>query len=158
MIRRAAPTRRRSGCLNGVRPRRPEQFCCVRAASTGLQRCLNGVRPRRPEQSDWPQPRSALLQRLNGVRPRRPEQWTWAGQEHSGPLVSMESGLEDRNNGPAAPEAAVKNAGLNGVRPRRPEQFPPRRRNHRLRGPVSMESGLEDRNNHFNKLGYRLPS
>ena len=61
--------------------------------------------------------------RLNGVRPRRPEQsevaeriGDWLG------FVSMESGLEDRNN------LAV---GVGIV----------------IAGVVSMESGLEDRNN-----------
>ena len=60
---------------------------------------------------------------LNGVRPRRPEQY-----DHQQDLarilaaVSMESGLEGRNNPTAAPSTAMTPASLNGVRPRRPEQ------------------------------------
>ena len=59
---------------------------------------LNGVRPRRPEQSVgclanlW----SCLC--LNGVRPRRPEQYMTAILDEVKIIVSMESGLEDRNN------------------------------------------------------------
>ena len=36
--------------------------------------------------------------------------------------VSMESGLEDRNNYDCITEAPLREEGLNGVRPRRPEQ------------------------------------
>ena len=60
--------------------------------------------------------------------------------------VSMESGLEDRNNRAARRRGIKLHSRLNGVRPRRPEQF-------RVENPptvtitVSMESGLEDRNN-----------
>ena len=35
---------------------------------------------------------------LNGVRPRRPEQFPQQNAIHQHQLVSMESGLEDRNN------------------------------------------------------------
>ena len=38
-------------CLNGVRPRRPEQWSCSASARSAAAR-LNGVRPRRPEQSE----------------------------------------------------------------------------------------------------------
>ena len=60
---------------------------------------------------------------LNGVRPRRPEQSDGTVVEAE-PVetVSMESGLEDRNNGAELRDDCVKLV-------------------------VSMESGLEDRNN-----------
>ena len=62
---------------------------------------LNGVRPRRPEQSisgRHDQPRKKPVS-LNGVRPRRPEQWFFTQTDEGRALwVSMESGLEDRNN------------------------------------------------------------
>ena len=35
---------------------------------------------------------------LNGVRPRRPEQYAELAYDIEGQRVSMESGLEDRNN------------------------------------------------------------
>ena len=60
---------------------------------------------------------------LNGVRPRRPEQFLYIGDNCLQLFcVSMESGLEDRNN----IRSFIKN-----------------RKSLR----VSMESGLEDRNN-----------
>ena len=59
---------------------------------------------------------------LNGVRPRRPEQCGWLQSGETREHVSMESGLEDRNN-------AFFTKGLNCIYV------------------VSMESGLEDRNN-----------
>ena len=61
--------------------------------------------------------------------------------------VSMESGLEDRNNPLYDVSAEGRTACLNGVRPRRPEQSHPRPRNSHAKPGVSMESGLEDRNN-----------
>ena len=64
-----------------------------------------------------------------------------------GRQVSMESGLEDRNNYGHAGAAARSLPCLNGVRPRRPEQLGDRRSERLPRRPVSMESGLEDRNN-----------
>ena len=61
---------------------------------------------------------------LNGVRPRRPEQFgQWREQREQGRWVSMESGLEDRNNIPPSSPNYPGNHRLNGVRPRRPEQF-----------------------------------
>ena len=61
--------------------------------------------------------------RLNGVRPRRPEQYGQPVPGGSGvTTVSMESGLEDRNNNCTATHSSRKGGGLNGVRPRRPEQ------------------------------------
>ena len=87
---------------------------------------LNGVRPRRPEQ--WGK-RFAVRRLgfcLNGVRPRRPEQYLEA-RITAGQLdpVSMESGLEDRNNKANATvrRSSSLPARLNGVRPRRPEQW-----------------------------------
>ena len=68
----------------------------------------------------WPEQAEAI--RLNGVRPRRPEQCQPPTRADAPGDVSMESGLEDRNN-----------RGLPvGIDPR---------------AIVSMESGLEDRNN-----------
>ena len=111
--------------LNGVRPRRPEQFGCAIKSGLGLAG-LNGVRPRRPEQSA-PQSRpGASRQRcLNGVRPRRPEQLG----------VSLATG-----GGGAC---------LNGVRPRRPEQSGRVSHCCTCDFSVSMESGLEGRNNTY---------
>ncbi len=59
---------------------------------------------------------------LNGVRPRRPEQYGRRENLRRGERVSMESGLEDRNN---LIERHIRSS----------FRF------------VSMESGLEDRNN-----------
>ena len=60
---------------------------------------------------------------LNGVRPRRPEQFHLATHERLTQIrVSMESGLEGRNNG--AQQSMSESV-----------------------GDVSMESGLEGRNN-----------
>ena len=44
------------------------------------------------------------------------------GLDDLGYLVSMESGLEDRNNFILDEQRLVGSGGLNGVRPRRPEQ------------------------------------
>ena len=86
--------------------------------------CLNGVRPRRPEQlvGDWFALGGGVVG-LNGVRPRRPEQF--GGSSTISVLrwrVSMESGLEDRNNRHSYWELRGSGHCLNGVRPRRPEQ------------------------------------
>ena len=61
--------------------------------------------------------------------------------------VSMESGLEGRNNGMYLPMTITNVIGLNGVRPRRPEQCIVQNTNHCGVHMVSMESGLEGRNN-----------
>ena len=84
--------------LNGVRPRWPEQLILTPPKPTSNKPCLNGVRPRWPEQFH--------------VRQR-------GGHRHS---VSMESGLDGRNNLVVLHSA-------------------------RLRVHVSMESGLDGRNN-----------
>ena len=84
---------------------------------------------------------------LNGVRPRRPEQYAThvhvegnlyvsmeSGLEGRNNLgvwtitmpgweVSMESGLEGRNNPTRSSPTPWKEPRLNGVRPRRPEQL-----------------------------------
>ena len=78
------------------------------------------------DRNNWPLGIRLLrgLLRLNGVRPRRPEQWVAAAVGFPRVLdVSMESGLEDRNNLHFQEVVA--------------EQL----------NEVSMESGLEDRNN-----------
>ena len=62
-------------------------------------------------------------------------------------IVSMESGLEDRNNNLISLFPFVENDCLNGVRPRRPEQFIYFVWREIPKIFVSMESGLEDRNN-----------
>ena len=139
---------------------------------------LNEVRPGRPEQL-WDLIRDDMgLPRLNEVRPGRPEQSRECSSIDARPaVVSMKSGLEDRNNlrwryfRPGV-------CGLNEVRPGRPEQCPRyftlcpddvvsmksgledrnnparcgRPRLRRLR--VSMKSGLEDRNNDLHEGGY----
>ena len=117
--------------------------------------------------------------RLNGVRPRRPEQSRTeiTSGLSLGVSVSMESGLEGRNNGapiggalgrgPVSMESGLEGrnnarssrssprsgqARLNGVRPRRPEQST--RGIREANDPtVSMESGLEGRNNHSHLWG-----
>ena len=61
--------------------------------------------------------------------------------------VSMESGLEDRNNDQSRAGRPKSCACLNGVRPRRPEQYANRPDAQHGGHRVSMESGLEDRNN-----------
>ena len=62
-------------------------------------------------------------------------------------LVSMESGLEDRNNCCLPFPSPCSKFCLNGVRPRRPEQFNALEALTTKTKTVSMESGLEDRNN-----------
>ena len=60
--------------------------------------------------------------------------------------VSIESGLEGRNNLITSESPAARKTSLNRVRPRRPEQFG--KRDISLAGKVvSIESGLEGRNN-----------
>ena len=84
--------------LNRVRPRRPEQ-CRNRTRRMGHRRRLNRVRPRRPEQCCKLGSVPSNADGLNRVRPRRPEQSAQTPQAASGPgLVSIESGLEGRNN------------------------------------------------------------
>ena len=61
--------------------------------------------------------------------------------------VSMESGLEDRNNDRGLGALELQESRLNGVRPRRPEQLAAAVERFGTMKPVSMESGLEDRNN-----------
>ena len=87
------------GSLNGVRPRRPEQFEDENGeVRQGVR--LNGVRPRRPEQYTLLFKIFLQFVRcLNGVRPRRPEQFRKnVVLDDMNNNVSMESGLEDRNN------------------------------------------------------------
>ena len=85
---------------------------------------LNGVRPRWPEQSETRHPNRHRPMSLNGVRPRWPEQFAndYAAFVHNTD-VSMESGLDGRNNG----DGPGDGPGLRKV--------------------VSMESGLDGRNN-----------
>ena len=64
----------------------------------------------------------ATASRLNGVRPRRPEQSFRRSLALEESQVSMESGLEDRNNTKACGGPGTMASSLNGVRPRRPEQ------------------------------------
>ena len=66
---------------------------------------------------------------------------------HDRTQVSMESGLEDRNNSVIIGAPPWRISGLNGVRPRRPEQSPCNSYHECREKHVSMESGLEDRNN-----------
>ena len=83
--------------LNGVRPRWPEQFRGLDSHHTSPNR-LNGVRPRWPEQSRDLEELTQAQRRLNGVRPRWPEQFLSSTGIATGPRVSMESGLDGRNN------------------------------------------------------------
>ena len=112
--------------LNGVRPRWPEQCAPQRLQLSWGTPGLNGVRPRWPEQWGCTRTSGSTITSLNGVRPRWPEQfraWSRGGPPDS-LNVSMESGLDGRNN----PE-------------KNPNQPP-------AGGKVSMESGLDGRNNH----------
>ena len=109
--------------LNGVRPRWPEQSEPLPHGRSGA-RCLNGVRPRWPEQCDFVNDVSNKINGLNGVRPRWPEQSQGGNPPpHPGRTpVSMESGLDGRNNPAARPPRLPRSRSLNGVRPRWPEQ------------------------------------
>ena len=60
---------------------------------------------------------------LNGVRPRWPEQFIFNRKLGKPANVSMESGLDGRNNEFSQGLRAYRNRSLNGVRPRWPEQF-----------------------------------
>ena len=51
---------------------RNNQAMALRLGRSGLS--LNGVRPRRPEQYRYEEDMAARRESLNGVRPRRPEQ------------------------------------------------------------------------------------
>ena len=62
-------------------------------------------------------------------------------------LVSMKSGLEDRNNQRPRSSGPSWRTCLNEVRPGRPEQLAWGRRVGGVERKVSMKSGLEDRNN-----------
>ena len=74
---------------------------------------------------------------LNGVRPRWPEQFCRVAREvGEWQDVSMESGLDGRNNWPLLPLYNATNICLNGVRPRWPEQFSA------TTGPVMSSPGL----------------
>ena len=61
-------------------------------------------------------------------------------------IVSMESGLDGRNNDEVLAHHSTFVRSLNGVRPRWPEQSP-NRRSCCSHAAVSMESGLDGRNN-----------
>ena len=68
----------------------------------------------------------------------------------------MESGLEDRNNGPHHRGRSAMPTRLNGVRPRRPEQSDAVSMDIYEVLLVSMESGLEDRNNSSARMTARI--
>ena len=85
---------------------------------------LNEVRPGRPEQfgARWRELETAAG--LNEVRPGRPEQFRGGTYGRSGAgLVSMKSGLEDRNNLSIPALLIYSTLSLNEVRPGRPEQW-----------------------------------
>ena len=65
-------------------------------------------------------------------------------------IVSMESGLDGRNNPNGWKRSPTSPPGLNGVRPRWPEQFAQRNADTYAALIVSMESGLDGRNNRVN--------
>ena len=62
-------------------------------------------------------------------------------------VVSMKSGLEDRNNNSDQGCATHRYHRLNEVRPGRPEQWWIAKDEYHDLNKVSMKSGLEDRNN-----------
>ena len=62
-------------------------------------------------------------------------------------IVSMESGLDGRNNRLQLSQTISQTVRLNGVRPRWPEQFPRVPQSAAVLALVSMESGLDGRNN-----------
>ena len=85
---------------------------------------LNGVRPRRPEQygdGSGQRLRNGTVSMESGLEDRN----NVRGDEYAAACwdVSMESGLEDRNNSEKLSRLEHTSEGLNGVRPRRPEQY-----------------------------------
>ena len=68
--------------------------------------------------------------------------------------VSMESGLDGRNNNNSHQRTARHEQCLNGVRPRWPEQWSGMGQKAKARN-VSMESGLDGRNNLPLRTGHR---
>ena len=110
--------------LNGVRPRRPEQ--CRKACLTReVPHRLNGVRPRRPEQlfkDEYSSHKKLAVSMESGLEGRNNPPAA-AVYSRISVAVSMESGLEGRNNGPSISSIRLSTpSSLNGVRPRRPEQ------------------------------------
>ena len=112
--------------------------------------CLNEVRPGRPEQcAPHASARGAMpvVSMKSGLEDRnnRARLRDLCGEFVA---VSMKSGLEDRNN-PRIPGFSVYPAkgGLNEVRPGRPEQYEAGVLICSATLVVSMKSGLEDRNN-----------
>ena len=93
-----------------------------------------------------PHDATLLVSMKSGLEDRNNCEYPIMPATHS--AVSMKSGLEDRNN-------ALSRRGrqcrflrrLNEVRPRRPEQSGPQEATDTLYNTVSMKSGLEDRNN-----------
>ena len=109
-------------CLNEVRPGRPEQ-CAGTIISRSTADRLNEVRPGRPEQYEGPRQSSAprnVVSMKSGLEDRNniEHERTLHDQQH----VSMKSGLEDRNNPSICCPCRTSAIGLNEVRPGRPEQ------------------------------------
>ena len=157
-------------CLNGVRPRWPEQLILpsrqrLLPLSVSMESGLDGRNNMMVQVIDaWRREVSmeSGIDGRNNVRLRR--------RPVMSKRVSMESGLDGRNNGVEMTTEQPIDSGLNGVRPRWPEQFRigsltsfvdsclngvrPRwpEQYGALRalgrcGDVSMESGLDGRNN-----------
>ena len=130
---------------SGLEGRNNEAACTARGP---IPSCLNGVRPRRPEQCAVLGALHAPSASLNGVRPRRPEQFDQGGSCCAHRFgVSMESGLEGRNNIARILQedgdvVVSMESGLEGRNNRAIEEVKEAQKRH-----VSMESGLEGRNN-----------
>ena len=87
-------------------------------------RCLNGVRPRWPEQltktitflQD-----QYIVSMESGLDGRNNHEPDFSGDDTN--QVSMESGLDGRNNCAKGHNSSSQDTSLNGVRPRWPEQL-----------------------------------
>ena len=135
-------------CLNEVRPGRPEQ-CVSTSGHDEAHKCLNEVRPGRPEQSQQPhRGRSTMpmVSMKSGLEDRNNVETSDPNPAFDS-VVSMKSGLEDRNNDPTGGCGCRVCVCLNEVRPGRPEQCGSWSCCPAANKSVSMKSGLEDRNN-----------
>ena len=98
---------------------------------------------------------AVLVSMKSGLRDRN-NSVSWSHDSACGHIVSMKSGLRDRNNVEGDLTGFLLSEGLNEVRSRRPEQCVGLRPSGD--GPrVSMKSGLGDRNNAVGQVYLRWP-
>ena len=138
-------------CLNEVRSWRPEQFRYSASEYNQVSRGLNEVRSWRPEQfaaNIMADELATLVSMKSGLGDRNNLVARMGLLPRHGLLVSMKSGLGDRNN---SSNTTIPLSGfparLNEVRSWRPEQFALALAREAAEKPVSMKSGLGDRNN-----------